>query len=644
MSDSLAELGKQIRELQKQLAEMDRRIERVGVATGGSDSEIATPTGLAVGSPTSSSLTLTWNANSEANLVGYGIYRGGVLVATVLAPAVSYTNISLSAGTTYSYQIDAYNTLAIRSALTAVVTGTTSALTGYWVAPGVTVNTGAGTFASPWNYLDALQDGGQPAGTIIAGDTIFFKAGTYTISGADIFVDRVGTNELPIVFTNAPGAQVIFQKTDSSLIRLAGSYTWLKGDYTNGGYMRFTTNIAGARTTNWDTAIQLEGNNNRVAMCIVDNQGHPGIRNQNEATDSQIEGNIVFGNGRIDVTSPYDAAGNGIYSQNPVGGNRKYIKKNVSFANLTGCIKSYASSEVLNHHITFQGNVLFNAFSDRLFNVGSTQTSGAPISDIVIKDNCIWMWDETYADMTVELGDPGATGKGALHGYIEVSNNWWKGAGLGTNYRYGSPFRLWHFNQVEMHNNRFVGHSNINLCRPTSGYTWNITDNQWYFWNAHVTPFQFWLNADSGSGSDFLWNWEQWNNYYDTSEPATYQSSKPTGSWARLIPLQIYTNDIAFLVIYNWNSATTVPVNLADPSININGTQWMFAGESFRFWDVQNFFNDTKVTVTNYAGGAVNFDCTKTGFVTIRATTYIPGTAHIEHTPREFQVFIVERL
>ncbi|MFF3749844.1 chitinase [Streptomyces sp. NPDC002018] len=102
----------------------------------------AAPAGLAVGSVTSSSVTLNWNGVSGAT--GYNVYRGGTRVQS--ATGTSTTVTGLAANTSYDFQVSATNA-AGESTRSATVTGRTAqqgggnpgnpavpkhALTGYW--------------------------------------------------------------------------------------------------------------------------------------------------------------------------------------------------------------------------------------------------------------------------------------------------------------------------------------------------------------------------------------------------------------------------------------------------------------------------------------------------------------------------------
>nr|WP_229923426.1 glycoside hydrolase family 18 protein [Streptomyces candidus] len=110
---------------------------------GGTDPEPgipAAPTGLTVGSPTPSSLTLSWSG--AAGATSYHVYRGAAKVQTVSGTSTTVTG--LTADTAYDFQVSAVNA-AGESAKSAVASGRTAkggtspnprvprhALTGYW--------------------------------------------------------------------------------------------------------------------------------------------------------------------------------------------------------------------------------------------------------------------------------------------------------------------------------------------------------------------------------------------------------------------------------------------------------------------------------------------------------------------------------
>ena len=76
-----------------------------------SDSEAPTvPANLAATAFSMTQINLTWNASTDnVAVTGYKVFRGGVEIATVTAPATSYSNTGLTPNTTYSYTVAAFD-------------------------------------------------------------------------------------------------------------------------------------------------------------------------------------------------------------------------------------------------------------------------------------------------------------------------------------------------------------------------------------------------------------------------------------------------------------------------------------------------------------------------------------------------------
>ncbi|MEV4949171.1 glycoside hydrolase family 18 protein [Streptomyces sp. NPDC053755] len=92
------------------------------VGPGGAPVELpAAPAGLTAGSPTSSSVPLTWSAVPGAT--SYHVYRGGTRILTV--PGTTATATGLTPATSYSFQVSAVNS-AGESPKSAAVTATTT--------------------------------------------------------------------------------------------------------------------------------------------------------------------------------------------------------------------------------------------------------------------------------------------------------------------------------------------------------------------------------------------------------------------------------------------------------------------------------------------------------------------------------------
>jgi chitodextrinase len=93
------------------------------------------PTGLALAVTGTSTINLSWNASSDtvvsgavtSGLSGYKVYKNGVLLAT-LGNVTSYGATGLTANTSYSFRVSAYDAAANESAQCTAVAATTDAI------------------------------------------------------------------------------------------------------------------------------------------------------------------------------------------------------------------------------------------------------------------------------------------------------------------------------------------------------------------------------------------------------------------------------------------------------------------------------------------------------------------------------------
>lgn len=108
-------------------------------ATPGDTQAPSVPTGLTASAVNATQIALRWNASTDnVGVAGYVVYRDGTKVANTTTTA--YTDSGLSAGTTYQYQVAAFDAAGNTSALSAAVSGTTIAAntpTGYDFESGI---------------------------------------------------------------------------------------------------------------------------------------------------------------------------------------------------------------------------------------------------------------------------------------------------------------------------------------------------------------------------------------------------------------------------------------------------------------------------------------------------------------------------
>jgi len=143
-----------------------------------------TPTALAATATSTSAISLSWTASSDAvGVAGYRIYRAGMAVGTSVS--VGYNDSGLSSGTRYSYTVAAYDAAGHESAASSAAGATTQ----FGGAQALSV-------ASTGELLAALATvAANPSATY----TITLSAGTYslgsglTLSGAGLTLQGGGT-------------------------------------------------------------------------------------------------------------------------------------------------------------------------------------------------------------------------------------------------------------------------------------------------------------------------------------------------------------------------------------------------------------------------------------------------------------------
>jgi chitodextrinase/regulation of enolase protein 1 (concanavalin A-like superfamily) len=182
----------------------------------------STPTGLSVGTITTTSVVLSWTASSDAGgpgLGGYYLYRNGSKVGTVTS-GTSYTDTGLVSGTTYEYQVAAFDTALDTSALSAAIYATTgvgwsggdigsvAAQGSYALSSGTFTVNGSG--ADIWSSADAFQFVSTPwTGDVSIIARVYSQSNTSGFAKAGVMVRETlaaGASEASTLLTPSNGA------------------------------------------------------------------------------------------------------------------------------------------------------------------------------------------------------------------------------------------------------------------------------------------------------------------------------------------------------------------------------------------------------------------------------------------------------
>jgi hypothetical protein len=423
----------------------------------------------------------------------------------------------------------------------------------------------SGSISNPWNLATALS---QPS-AVRPGDTIWVRGGTYN----GIFNSYlVGTLSAPIIVRQYPGERATLDGGSSNaavLLMIWGSYTWFWGlDITSSSADRDSTQ-PGPYPTDL----------NRPQEC-VDNAQQPGagvgvklinmtIRNCGQgvalwvtATNAEVYGNLVYYNGWNGSDRHH---GHGIYSQNAAPSVRT-VRDNIFYANWDYQVQVYGSGALDNH--TIDGNITFwdGAGSAEGAGASFTMGGGSSAQNNAVTNNAFY-GSQYGGGVDLSGGDSNVTLTGNYFGTAGTTNS--NGGGVYLDNQTGT---------VNISGNRIIA----GLFSPS--------------------------NYSSLYPS---------NTYYQLP-------SRPTGTWTLVRP-NAYESGRGHVAIFNWNHASSVPVDLS-PILTV--------GASYEIRSAQNFFGPP-VAAGVYLGGSVSIPMTGGG---VEAPAGAPTPSP---TGPEFGAFVV---
>ncbi len=491
-----------------------------------------------------------------------------------------------------------------------VLSVTSSATAGeFHVTPSGTPS-GDGSLGAPWDLTTALA---HPA-PVQAGDTIWLHGGTYGSGGNMPFVsDLRGTEAAPIIVRQADGERA----TINGGIQGDGAWTWFWGfEITNAGTQRRVESGVGTANARL-SGLNMFGRGLRAINLIVHNTGHPAIGFWNGLGDgAEVYGCIIFGNGIYDPTFPGDGIrGNGTYAQNQ-GGDR-LIGDNISFRNWTEGLDAHSSGSSWVNGFTFEGNAVFDNALGGITTNTKDPANGMQRQRVI--DNFLYYratdnpktaaqfgyYNDVFNEDLVVRGNVFAMGSAddrAFHVKL------WKTATVTDNTIISARYLGWHW----------TGSPGGEIA------TWN--QNTYYWTAAAPKPFIFGPSSSGVDNGETFLSFAEWQaRGYDGA--STLTPGRPTGTWIYK-RVNKYDAKRAHVIIYNWDLAPTVTLDLSDV---------LPAGARFELVDAQNYFA-APVVSGRFDGGPVTVS------MNLTAVTPILGEfSHWQnrHTAPEFAVFVL---
>ena len=465
---------------------------------------------------------------------------------------------------------------------------------GYYVTTTGTAG-GDGTTDNPWDLQTAL-DGGN--GVVQPGDTIWLRAGTYH---SDYTSSLTGTSSAPIIVRQYPGERAIIDGEGSTRTTLTvdGAYTWFWGfELINSGTDR--TNQA-ARPD----VVYVRGGSEIKLIHLTVHDGGIAIYSEPTAGKLEVYGCLLYNNGWQTATR---GSGHAVYMKTDNA--TRLVRDNIMFNQFGFGMHGYsdAGSGKL-HDIQVIGNVSFNngsiaAAGTNASNANILVGGEEPVDNGLIRENMTYR-PASSTQMSVRIGYPGVAS-----GNVVVRKNYIVG---GTQLMF---VELWSNTSVDSNTIWGSGTLVYLMDSTVSGESWSanqyLADSTASIWRFKNTNYSLagWRAATSLGATD---------RAVDTipSQPRVF------------IRASAYEAGRAMIVIYNWPSLTSVPVDLSSV---------ISAGNVYEIHNAQAFFSAPVLSGT-YAGGTVNLP-----MAGIPGPTVIGGSATTPPvTGPEFQVFILTR-
>lgn len=365
--------------------------------------------------------------------------------------------------------------------------------------------------------------------SVIPGDTIYLRGGTYTGDFTALFA---GTEANPITVQPYPGERVII---DGSIGLSGANVIWQGIEFRYSGWKKRTTDTQAAADIPTTKSVQVLADGIKLLNCILHDlaglycYGHNGF---------EAHGNLMYNFG---WSGPDRGHCHGIYTSND-GTTEILIKNNISFQHFSTGIKLYGTNATLDNY-RVDGNTCFNngiLYTKR----GNGSAGGHVWWNLLAGDvnhvgyRIQWINNLTYHSLD-------------LHDVDGVDYS-----GLGTNCLSWGPYGL---DRPVITGNYLAGRE-VNMRGDYAGKMIAPT----YFRNTHVGDAPL-LKAAYKTGNIWL-DWPGKVNYIVVT-PNDYNTKR------------------ANVTIYNWEELKTVTVDLT----SVIG---LSAGDQVKVHNVQDYFKD----------------------------------------------------
>ncbi len=184
----------------------------------------------------------------------------------------------------------------------------------YYVSPSGS-DSNVGSLTAPFKTLAKPACLVNPGDTVIASKGVYYE--NYQAQGVfGLLLSRGGTASNPILFMSAsPGGAIIDGNNTVQIgVYIPANYVQIQG-FQMRNFSREGVSVHGQYATITGNIVHNNGSDTTVSPSI----GHNGIYTDQNATNCMVNGNIVYGNGRLSLGPgiPYGSEDQGVYLCSP---------------------------------------------------------------------------------------------------------------------------------------------------------------------------------------------------------------------------------------------------------------------------------------------------------------------------------------
>lgn len=466
---------------------------------------------------------------------------------------------------------------------------------------------GEGTLASPWDLTTALA-GGPDGSTVLAGDTIWLRGGTYR--GA-FKCQLVGADGAPIIVRNYQGERVILdhagEKGEALNLAPESRFVWIWGlEFVDSDRVRVTNQTGPFPETlhrgQGFKPADIQGADNKLINCIAhDGRNGIGMWKNNErwgkANNAEIYGCLSFNNG---WHAPDNGWGHGVYVQNmhsAADPSRMQIRETIIWNNFAYGVHAYSEDAGTVDNLLIEGVISFNngaptaAFrkeSIRYANLLAASTRG--VNGVTMRQCYLYhppSVGSAFDNLNIRAGYPNRD-----NGQFVLEDSFLGGPGLSIwlagwrSARVSGNTLMAHGSQAKL------THVDTNSGQVPTSYVWN--GNTYY----DATPemrnggrYTFGCDGlkdqNPGGGATNDLRFAAWRTGTGFDAGSDYFVNGALPNRVILRP-NAYEKGRAHIVAYNWEKRGAITVDLSKSGLA--------HGQAFEIRNVQNYFGAPLVT------------------------------------------------